>query len=201
MQETIEPLNRTLPLATGQIEEATRLLLDALGESVDREGLRDTPRRVAAMYEELLAGTAADPGALLQVTFSEDDHDEIVILRDIRFYSLCEHHLLPFFGTAMVAYLPDRRLTGISKLARVVDAFARRLQLQERLTAQVADCLMEHLEPLGAAVIVRANHLCMAMRGVAKEESTLVTSAMRGAFRDDTALRKELYALLQPNGG
>ena len=200
MRDVITTLRQGSGLQASRIEEAVRLIIEAIGESPQREGLRDTPRRIAAMYEELLAGAAIDPAALLEISFSEDRHDEIVVLRDVRFYSTCEHHFLPFFGSATVAYLPDHRLTGISKLARVVEAYARRLQLQERLTSQVADCLMDTLQPAGVAVIVRAQHLCMAMRGVRREESELVTTAMRGAFREDPALRQELFCLLDHGG-
>jgi GTP cyclohydrolase IA len=181
-----------------RVEKAVRQLLVALGEDPEREGLKDTPRRVAKMYKELFAGLQTDPSTHLQRVFSEK-YDEIVLLRDINFYSLCEHHLLPFHGVAHVAYLPEGKVVGLSKLARTVDAFARRPQLQERMTAQIADALMEHLAPRGAVVIVEAEHLCMKMRGIQKPNGTMVTSAVRGNFRDNAAARAEVMALIRAN--
>jgi GTP cyclohydrolase I len=179
-------------------ERAVRDLLSALGEDPDREGLRDTPGRVARMYRELFAGMATDPALPLQRVFHEQ-YDEIVLLRDISFYSLCEHHLLPFHGVAHVAYLPDGKVVGLSKLARTVDAFARRPQVQERMTSQIADALMEHLSPKGVAVVVEAAHLCMKMRGVQKPNGTMVTSALRGAFKENAAARAEVMDLIRDN--
>ncbi len=177
-------------------EAAVRELLLALGENPDREGLRETPRRVAAAYAEMLGGRQIDAEALLQVGFDEG-HDEMVILRDIPFFSICEHHLIPFRGTAHVAYVPRGRVVGISKLARLVDAVARRPQLQERLTAQIADIMMQALEPDGVAVAVEAEHLCMTMRGIKKPGSRMVTSAMRGTFQTQNETRAEFLALVR----
>lgn len=181
------------------IQRAIRQLLQAVGEDPDREGLVETPARVARMYAELFAGLRTDPADHLKRVFHED-YDEVVLLREISFHSLCEHHLLPFHGVAHVAYLPDGKVVGLSKLARTVDAFARRPQVQERLTAQIADALMEHLQPRGAAVIIEAEHLCMKMRGVQKPSGVMVTSAVRGVFRDDAAARAEVMALIRPRG-
>lgn len=178
-----------------QIEEAVRTILTAIGDNPGREGLRDTPTRVANMYAELFAGMKEDPASHLDVCFSEN-YDEMVILRDIPFYSMCEHHLLPFMGKAHVAYLPDNKVVGLSKLARVVEAYARRPQVQERLTAQIADLLMSQLGAKGAAVIIEANHTCMTIRGVKKPGSVMVTSAIRGLFRKNLATRTEAINLL-----
>jgi GTP cyclohydrolase I len=178
-------------------EKAVRELLLALGEDPDRDGLRRTPSRVAAMYAEVLDGIHRDPCEHLTVTF-EADHREMVMVRDIAFSSLCEHHLVPFIGRAHVAYIPgmDGRITGISKLARLVEGYAHRLQVQERLTSQVADSLVEALEPQGVLVVVEAEHLCMSMRGVKKPGATTVTSAVRGLFETDIAARGEAMAFI-----
>ncbi|MGB9623411.1 MAG: GTP cyclohydrolase I FolE [Phycisphaerae bacterium] len=176
-------------------EMAVRNLLIALGEDPDRDGLADTPRRVAKMYRELFAGVATDPAVHLKRVFQER-YDEVVLLRDIDFHSLCEHHLLPFHGKAHVAYLPNGRVVGLSKLARTVDAFARRPQVQERMTCQIADALMEHLGPKGVVVVVEAQHLCMRMRGVQKPSGTMVTSAVRGTFKENAAARAEVMSLI-----
>lgn len=167
-------------------------LLVAVGEDPGREGLRSTPERVARMYEELFAGTDDEPGRHLTVTFAAE-HDEMVMVRDIPFASLCEHHLVPFMGRAHVAYIPgpDGRITGLSKLARLVESYARRLQVQERLTSQIADAMERVLEPRGVLVVVEAEHLCMAMRGVRKPGTSTITSAVRGLFRDDHRTRAE----------
>jgi len=180
-----------------KIEQGIRLILEGVGEDLEREGLRETPRRVAAMYEEILSGMEQDPKKVLSVTFGED-HDEMVMVKDIPIYSMCEHHMMPFIGKAHVAYIPseDGRITGISKLARVVDVFTKRLQVQERLTTQIADALVEALDPQGVIVVVEAEHLCMSMRGVKKPGSTTVTSAVRGLFRSKTAARMEALSLL-----
>lgn len=176
---------------------AVRMLLEAVGEDPDRQGLIDTPQRVARMYEEVLAGMRDDGSAHLEVKFDED-HDEMVLVRDIGFHSLCEHHLVPFFGKAHVAYIPeDGRVTGLSKLARVVQAFARRLQVQERMTSQIADTMMEHLQPKGVAIVVEAEHLCMSMRGVRQPGTKTITSAVRGVFRTDDSTRAEAFALIR----
>ena len=176
-------------------EAAIRELLLALGEDPEREGLRDTPRRVAAAYEETLGGREVDLPALLAVGF-EEGHDEMVILRDIPFFSTCEHHLMPFHGIAHVGYVPSGRVVGLSKLARLVDAVARRPQLQERLTTQIADMLEQTLQPQGVGVAVEAEHLCMQMRGIKKPGSRMLTSAMRGSFRDQGATRAEFLSLV-----
>ena len=173
-------------------QAAVRELLDAIGEDPTRNGLLDTPRRVAAMYDELFAGMHEDPSEHLEVTFDEA-HGDMVLVRDIPFSSLCEHHLVPFMGKAHVAYIPGRdgRITGLSKLARVVDGYARRLQVQERMTSQIADDIQRVLEPRGALVVLEAEHLCMTMRGVKKPGALTVTSAVRGIFKDDFATRTE----------
>jgi GTP cyclohydrolase IA len=175
-----------------RVERLVAELLEAIGEDPRRDGLRNTPRRIALMYEELFSGNEGDPGDHLTVTFSAE-HDEMVMVRDIPFASLCEHHMIPFIGKAHVAYIPadDGRITGLSKLARLVDDFARRLQVQERMTTQIADCLEEVLEPRGVLVVVEAEHLCMSMRGVKKPGTLTVTSAVRGLFRDDPRTRAE----------
>lgn len=175
---------------------AVRELLIAVGEDPDREGLRDTPKRVAQMYAETAAGYDLDPADVLSVQFDEA-HQEMVLMRDAPFYSLCEHHLLPFFGTAHVAYIPRGKVVGISKLARAVDVFAKRPQVQERLTSQIADAVMDVVQPEGVAVVLRAEHLCMAMRGVRKPGSSIVTSALRGVFVANGPTRAEALSLLR----
>jgi len=180
-----------------RIEKAVREILEAVGEDPDRDGLQRTPERVARMYEEIFAGLEVDPASLLEVTF-EEGHDEMVMVRDIPLYSACEHHLVPFIGRAHVAYIPndDGSITGLSKLARVVEAYARRPQVQERLTTQVADCIEKVLQPRGVLVVIEAEHLCMAMRGVRKRGTLTVTSAVRGLFRDDPRTRAEGMAFI-----
>ena len=175
-----------------RVERLVAELLEAIGDDPRRDGLRNTPRRIALMYEELFSGNEGDPGDHLTVTFSAE-HDEMVMVRDIPFASLCEHHMIPFIGKAHVAYIPgdDGRITGLSKLARLVDDFARRLQVQERMTTQIADCMEEVLEPRGVLVVVEAEHLCMSMRGVKKPGTLTITSAVRGLFRDDPRTRAE----------
>ncbi len=177
---------------TQKVEGLIAELLDAIGEDRTRDGLEATPRRVAAMYQELLSGYDSDPGDYLTVSFAAE-HDEMVMVRDIPFASLCEHHLIPFIGRAHVAYIPgaDGCITGLSKLARLVDGFARRLQVQERMTTQIADTLAKVLQPRGVLVVVEAEHLCMSMRGVKKPGTLTVTSAVRGLFRDDPRTRAE----------
>lgn len=180
-----------------RIREAVRMIIEAIGEDPEREGLRDTPRRIADMYEEIFSGMKEDVAKHLEVLFTEE-HDDIVLVRDIPFYSMCEHHFLPFFGKAHVAYIPaGGRVTGLSKLARVVEGFARRPTMQERLTGQIADLLMEKLQPEGVAVVIEAEHLCMSMRGVNKPGSKTVTSAVRGRFRKDPKTRTEIFALIR----
>jgi GTP cyclohydrolase I len=180
-----------------RIEGAVREILAAIGEDPDRDGLLETPGRVARMYAEVCGGLREDPADHLEKTF-EVEHDEIIVVRDITFYSICEHHLIPFFGKAHVAYLPqqDGRITGLSKLARLVDGFAKRPQVQERLTGQIADALEEKLAPRGAAVVLEAEHLCMSMRGIRKPGARTVTSSMRGIFRSNPASREEVLKLI-----
>jgi GTP cyclohydrolase I len=181
----------------GEAEAAVRTLLRWAGEDPDREGLRGTPERVVRSHEEFFAGYAIDPVALLERTFEETDgYDEIVLLRDIRVESYCEHHMVPIIGRAHVAYLPHRRVVGISKLARVVDAYAKRLQIQEKLTAQIANTINEVLEPRGVAVMIEASHQCMTIRGIHKPGAAMVTSRMLGAFRDDPSTRRELLSMI-----
>ncbi len=185
-----------------RIEKAVREILIAIGEDPDRDGLQRTPRRVAEMYAELFGGLHEDPSKHLVVTF-EAEHDEMVLVRDIPLFSQCEHHLATFHGRAHVAYIPgaDGRITGLSKLARLVDGYARRPQVQERLTTQIADALVEVLRPSGAFVLIEAEHLCMSMRGVRKPGALTVTSAVRGLFKDNPATRAEVMALLGPGVG
>jgi GTP cyclohydrolase I len=177
---------------TERVTRAVTEILLAIGDDPDRDGLLDTPRRVAAMYEELFSGLTDDPSRHLTVTFAAD-HDEMVMVRDIPFASLCEHHMVPFIGRAHVAYIPgtDGRITGLSKLARLVDGFARRLQVQERMTTQIADAIESALGPRGVLVVVEAEHLCMSMRGVKKPGTLTITSSVRGLFRSDPATRAE----------
>jgi GTP cyclohydrolase I len=175
-----------------RVERAVTELLSALGEDPGRDGLVKTPSRVARMYEEVVAGLSENPADHLEVTFAAD-HDEMVMVRDIPFASLCEHHLVPFIGRAHVAYIPgeDGRITGLSKLARLVDGYAKRLQVQERMTTEIADAIEAALDPRGVLVVVEAEHLCMSMRGVKKPGTSTVTSAVRGLFRNDSATRSE----------
>jgi len=183
-----------------KIQQAVRLFLEAIGEDPDREGLKGTPQRVARMCDEILAGMGADPTQIITVLKSED-HDEIVLVKDIPFHSICEHHLLPFVGVAHVAYIPEgSRVTGISKLARVVDAHSRKLQLQERLTTAVAETIMTTLRPKGVLTIMEAEHLCMTMRGVRKPGARTVTSVVRGIFRENPATRAEAMSLIRRGG-
>jgi GTP cyclohydrolase I len=178
-----------------RIEKAVREILFAIGENPDREGLLKTPNRVARAYGELMAGLHEDPRTHLRTVFHER-YDEVVLLRDIEFHSLCEHHLLPFTGRAHVAYLPDGKVVGLSKLARLVEGFARRPQVQERLTTQIADALMEELNPIGAAAVVEATHTCMTIRGAKKPGSLMITSALRGIFKENPASREEILTLM-----
>jgi len=178
-----------------RFERAVRELLEAAGEDPGRDGLLGTPGRVARMYAEILSGADADPGRHLATTFAEDHH-EMVVVKDIPFESLCEHHLMPFHGKASVAYVPNGRIVGLSKVARVVEEYARRLQVQERLTSQIADTLWEHLAPEGVGVILEATHTCMTMRGVRKPGSAMVTSAVRGTFKSRPDTRAEFMHLV-----
>lgn len=180
-----------------KIRRAVRDILEAIGEDPDREGLKETPDRVARMYEEIFCGIFQDPREHLKVTFPEESHEEMVVVKDIPFYSCCEHHLVPFFGKAHVVYIPKGgRLTGLSKLARVVETIAKRPQLQERIAKETADIIMEELKPYGVMVVIEAEHMCMTMRGVKKPGSKTVTSAVRGVFAKDIATRTEAMNLI-----
>ena len=187
----------TEPIDLPRIERAVREILAAIGEDPDRDGLVDTPARVARAYAEQFSGLSQDPEDVLGTVF-DADHDELILVRDIEVYSTCEHHLVPFFGRAHVAYIPNEKgqITGLSKLARLVDIYARRPQVQERMTSQIADALMRVLEPRGALVVIEAEHLCMSMRGVRKPGAKTVTSAVRGIIRDSARTRAEAMSLL-----
>lgn len=188
---------QTLNMDKKKIEKAVKTILEAIGDDPKRKDLLGTPERVAEMYEEVLSGMKKDAGKELEVLLSED-HDEIVLLKDIPLYSICEHHILPFIGKAHVAYVPQgNRVTGLSKLARVVDVLAKRLQVQERLTTQIADIIMKKLRPKGVMVVIEAEHLCMSMRGVKKPGVTTITSAVRGLFRTNPKTRAETLALIR----
>lgn len=181
-----------------KMEQGIKIVLEGIGEDIRREGLKDTPARVAAMYEEIFSGFGKNPTQVVEVTFAEN-YDEMVLVKDIPLYSVCEHHLMPFVGKAHVAYIPgkDGKITGISKLARVVDVVSRRLQVQERLTATIAHSLMEALNPRGVIVVVEAEHLCMSMRGVNKPGHMTVTSAVKGIFRTNEATRAEAMSIIR----
>ena len=195
-----EPIAETRPTRE-QAEDAVRTLLRWAGDDPGREGLRGTPGRVVRSYDEFYAGYTADPVAILERTFEEvEGYDEIVLLRGIRVESYCEHHMAPIIGVAHVAYLPDRRVVGISKLARVVEAYAKRLQIQEKMTAQIANTINDVLQPRGVGVVIDATHQCMTTRGVHKPGVSMVTSRMLGAFRDDPSTRRELMAMIGPTG-
>jgi GTP cyclohydrolase I len=194
------------PSVPGVIDEPSAIqavtqLLQALGEDTQREGLQSTPRRVARMYGELLSGYQVDPQALVNGALFEVRYDEMVIVRDIEFYSLCEHHMLPFIGRAHVAYIPAGKVLGLSKIPRVVDMYARRLQVQERMTRQIADFLRDLLKPQGVAVVIEAMHLCSMMRGVKKHDARMTTSAMHGAFRANLATRQEFLDNISRGAG
>jgi GTP cyclohydrolase I len=183
------------PFDIARMRRAVREIIVALGEDPEREGLRETPRRVADMYAEVFAGLHQDPEDVLRVGF-EEGHQEMVIVKDIPFYSMCEHHFLPFHGVAHVGYIPNGRVVGLSKLARALEILARRPQLQERLSSQLADAIMSALEPAGVGIVVKADHLCMTMRGIRKPGSLTVTSAMRGVFQRGAATRAEFMSLI-----
>ncbi len=183
------------PVDKKKIKAAVRLLLEAIGEDPDRDGLKETPDRVARMYEEIFGQGEEEPHVSLSKKFDEQHH-EVVLVKDIPFFSMCEHHLMPFFGKAHVAYIPNGQIVGISKLARVVDAFARRPQVQERMTSQIAEIINGELKPKGVAVVCEAVHTCMTMRGVKKAGTTVITSAMRGAFEKNVTSRTEIMALI-----
>lgn len=183
-----------------KIEQAVRSILEAIGEDPDREGLKDTPKRVAKMYEELFWGLNKDPKEYFETIFNEE-HEELVLVKDIPFYSMCEHHLVPFYGHAHIAYLPKSgKVAGLSKLARAVEAVSKRPQLQERITAQVADTILERLDPNGVFVVLEAEHMCMTMRGVKKPGSKTVTMATRGLFKEDASLRREVLQMIGKDG-
>ena len=178
-----------------KVQEAIKLLLEGIGEDTDREGLKETPERIGRMYEEICGGMDQDAGEHLSKVFSVDNN-EMVLEKDITFYSMCEHHLMPFYGKAHVAYIPDGKVVGLSKLARTVDVYARRLQIQERMTAQIADDIMKYLAPQGVMVMLEAEHMCMTMRGIKKPGSKTVTTAARGVFETDGALREAFWHML-----
>jgi len=197
---TLEPPEETYPFKDGalltaackrEIANAVRVILDTIGDRVDRAGTRETPARVARMYDELLAGYSVDIETLLNGALFEVEYDEMVIVRDIDFYSLCEHHLIPFYGRAHVGYLPNKKVIGLSKIPRIVEMFARRLQVQERMTQQVAQTLEEAVHARGVGVVIEAQHLCAAMRGVKKPNAIMTTSSVRGLFRSDARTRQE----------
>lgn len=193
--DELSPQEKTNPVDLDAIAGAVRTILTAVGEDPDRPGLEDTPQRVARMYQELMAGLHLDPGRHLEVTFPES-YDEMVLVRDISFTSLCEHHLLPFSGVAHVAYIPKGRVTGLSKLARVVEEVSKRPQVQERMTQVVADLVSERLQSSAVAVVVEAEHSCMSIRGIRKPGSMTVTSALRGTFKTNAASRSEVLSLI-----
>lgn len=181
----------------GKIKKAIRMILEAIGDDPDREDIKKTPERVADMYEEIFSGLSKDPAKELEILLSEK-HDEVVLLKGIPLYSMCEHHLLPFIGKAHIAYVPkNNRVTGLSKLARVVEAFSKKLQVQERLTTDIAEVVMKKLRPMGVMVIIEAEHLCMSMRGVKKSGVLTVTSAVRGIFKENPKTRAEAMALIK----
>jgi GTP cyclohydrolase I len=185
------------PMDLNKIARGVQLILEGVGEDINREGLLETPSRVARLFQELLYGTHLDPSSEITCTFNEGT-DEIILVRDISFASMCEHHLVPFIGTAHVGYIPDAgRITGLSKLARVVELAARRLQVQERMTVQIADALMTELQPIGVVVVLEAEHFCMSIRGVRKPGAMTVTSAVRGVFKENQATRAEVMSLIQ----
>ena len=196
IEQIRQPSKLAEPVDLERVQRAMRELIVAVGEDPEREGLLGTPERVSRMYAELFEGLRTDPKKLLSVGF-EVGHDEMVILKDIPFYSVCEHHFMPFHGVAAVGYIPDGRVVGLSKLARLVDAYARRPQLQEQLTSQIADTLMEAMHPDGVAVVIEAEHLCMTARGVKKPGSRMVTSATRGTFRKSDVTRAEFLSLVR----
>ena len=178
-----------------KVQEAIKLLLEGIGEDIDREGLKETPERIGRMYEEICGGMDQDAGEHLSKVFSVDNN-EMVLEKDITFYSMCEHHLMPFYGKAHVAYIPDGKVVGLSKLARTVEVYARRLQIQERMTAQIADDIMKYLAPQGVMVMLEAEHMCMTMRGVQKPGTKTVTLARRGVFEADPSLEERFFRML-----
>ncbi len=196
-KNTVTQNSKLKNIDQARIEDAVKEILYAIGENPDREGLVGTPARIARMCEEIFCGIGQDPAEELNIIFEQEQHEELVLIRDIPFYSVCEHHLVPFFGNAHVAYIPNAgRLTGLSKLARVVENAAKRPQLQERLSAQIADAIMEKLSPKGVVVVIEAEHMCMTMRGVKKAGSKTVTSVVRGIFKTDAKSRAEAMSLI-----
>lgn len=179
-----------------KVEQAVRLLLEGIGEDVDREGLKDTPNRIARMYEEIYKGMDEDAAGHLSKTFTVESN-EIVLVKDITFYSICEHHLMPFYGKVHIAYLPDGKVVGLSKLARTVEVYAKRPQIQEQMTTQIADAIMEHLKPQGVMVMAEAEHMCMTMRGVEKPGSQTVTMAVRGCFHEKPQLQQYFFEMVR----
>jgi GTP cyclohydrolase I len=182
-----------------KVEDAVKGILNEIGEDPNREGLKDTPERVKRLYKEITSGYNEDPNEIINGAIYEIDYDEMVIIKDIEYYSLCEHHLLPFFGKAQIAYIPKKKVIGLSKIPRIVEVYARRLQVQERMTVQIANFLNETLKPKGVAVVVNGYHLCMAMRGVRKSDANMLTSSMLGAFRNDERTRAEFLSLIGQN--
>lgn len=178
-----------------KIEEGVRLILEGIGEDINREGLLETPARIARMYEEICAGNGEDASEHLKKTFSVENNG-MVVEKDIVFYSMCEHHMMPFYGKAHIAYIPNGKVAGLSKLARTVEVYAKRLQIQERMTGQIADALMEHLNPQGVMVMLEAEHMCMTMRGVRKPGSKTVTIAARGSFEEDASLKEQFFHMM-----
>ena len=200
MDDEMKRLKQALEIPTGKEWESTiRLLLRLIGEDPNREGLRRTPLRVKQSLRYLTSGYRQAPSKILVRSFAEVKHDEMVIVKDIDFFSLCEHHLLPFFGKCHVAYVPDKKIIGLSKIPRLVDAFAHRLQVQERLTTQIAEAISAHIHPLGVACVIEASHLCLMMRGVQKQNARAVTSSMLGAFRSSDKTRSEFLTLIRSN--
>ena len=196
---SVQSLAESAERPADSLEAHVRAILAAVGEDPDREGLEKTPARVAAAWRYLTSGYEEDPADIINGALFTEDYQEMIVEKDIDFYSLCEHHMLPFHGKAHVAYIPRRQIVGVSKLARLVDAYARRLQVQERLTNQIANTVMERINPLGAAVVMEAEHMCMRMRGVQKQNSTIVTSSLLGAFRTQEKTRAEFMNLIRGN--
>ncbi len=196
---SVQSLAESAGRPADSLEAHVRAILAAVGEDPDREGLEKTPARVAAAWRYLTSGYEEDPADIINGALFTEDYQEMIVEKDIDFYSLCEHHMLPFHGKAHVAYIPRRQIVGVSKLARLVDAYARRLQVQERLTNQIANTVMERINPLGAAVVMEAEHMCMRMRGVQKQNSTIVTSSLLGAFRTQEKTRAEFMNLIRGN--
>ena len=196
---SVQSLAESAEKPADSLEAHVRAILEAVGEDPDREGLVKTPERVAAAWRYLTSGYDEDPDDIINGALFTEDYQEMIVEKDIDFYSLCEHHMLPFHGRAHVAYIPRRKIVGVSKLARLVDAYARRLQVQERLTNQIANTIMERINPLGAAVVMEAEHMCMRMRGVQKQNSTIVTSSLLGAFRTQEKTRAEFLNLIRGN--